>query len=372
MKIGIDARMLGEEQTGIGLYIKKLIENIIKFDKENEYVFFLRDDNYDSIDTSDLRFKKVLTNSKWYSFSEQTKFLFDILKERVDIMHFPSFNAPIFYFGKRVTTIHDMTPKYFPGHKMNSFIRRKAFAAVFKRSVIASKKIIAVSLYTKKEILSYYHVLPKKIEVIYEGVPYLKKHTPKSGLSKDEFFKKYGITTPYIFYSGVWKHHKNIIGLLNAFKIVLKKHHDLKLVLGGKEDEFYQEPREVIEKLKLKDNVITPGFIEHKDMGMFLENAEAFVLPSFVEGFGFGPLEALSHGTSVVVSGSGAMPEVLGDAAIYFDPKDPNDIAAKIESILEDQNLRARLLEKGKERLKRYDWESCALETIALYNSISK
>jgi glycosyltransferase involved in cell wall biosynthesis len=388
MKIGIDARMLGEEQTGIGLYIKNLIENIAKLDKEDEYILFLRKEQFDSFELPEKNFKKVLADYRWYSFSEQFYFLFKLYFENLDLVHFPSFNAPIFYFKKRITTIHDLTPKYFPGHKMNSFLRRFASNMVFLRSISGSRKIISVSEYTKKEILKFYKIKSEKIEVIYQGIPNANKNTTKATaqnhqvsddrqilgdfeskkIFKKNFLEKYKIRKPYIFYTGVWRNHKNIVGLVYAFERLREKYNkDILLVLGGKEDPFYPEVRKTWENLGLKDNIITPGFIKNEEMGIFLKNAEVFVLPSFVEGFGFGPLEALSYGTPVAVSDAGAMPEVLGESALYFDPNNNKDIAEKINKLLEDDGLRKALIEEGKKRLVNYTWISCTKNTLRLY-----
>ncbi len=366
MKIGIDARMLGEEQTGIGLYIKNLIENIAKVDDKNQYVLFLRKNNFDYKLPSE-NFKKVLADCSWYSFCEQTKFLFQIKKEKLDLMHFPHFNAPIFYFKNRITTIHDLTPKYFPGHKMNSFFRKKAFWLVFNASLKFSKNIIAVSEYTKNEIVSFSKKTKDKIHVVYQGIPYRKKDgwLPKE---KSEFKREFNIKKPYIFYSGVWRSHKNLVGLVKALFILRKKYKkDICLVLGGKEDKLYPEVRKTWEKLRLSKYIITPGFIDPKDMGDFLKNAEVFVLPSFLEGFGFGPLEALSYQTPCAVSETGALKESLGNAALFFDPQNPEDIAKKVNILLENKKIREKLIQNGKEVLKKYSWEECAKKTQKLY-----
>lgn len=369
MKIGIDARMYGKEQTGIGLYIENLIENIVKIDSENEYVLFLRKENFESFDVPMKNFKKVLVRGTWYSFAEQTIFLFQLLKENLDVAHFTSFNAPLFYFKKRITTIHDLTPKYFPGHKMGSIFRRVPFALVFARSIYGSKKIIAVSNYTKNEILKYYNVNPEKIEVVYQGIP--NKKGIKAKISKEAFLGKYKLSKPYIFYTGVWRNHKNIVGLIKAFHILKNRYKkEIFLVLGGKEDSFYPEVKREWETLCLEKDIIRPGFIKDNEIGLFLENARCFVLPSFVEGFGFGPLEALSFGTPVAVSDIPATREALGEAALYFDPKNPEDMAQKIRLVLDDEKLRSEIVLKGREMVKKYDWRACAKKTLNIYRSV--
>mgnify|MGYP001614201847 CR=1 FL=1 len=174
MKIGIDARMFGQKQTGIGIYIENLIKNILKLNNKNEYILFLKNPSNETIEC----FKKyknvktVLVSSAWYSWSEQLVFPWQIFKERVDLMHFPHFNVPVFCPVKFVVTIHDMTPKYFPGNKVGkSFFRRKIFDLVMGFALNKSEKVIAVSEFTKNEILKFYqNIKSEKIEVIYEGL----------------------------------------------------------------------------------------------------------------------------------------------------------------------------------------------------------
>jgi hypothetical protein len=183
MKIGIDARFFGPKDKGPGRYTQKLIENLEKIDKKNQYFIFLRKSRWNEYKATNSNFKKVLANYQWYGWKEQILFPFKIQKHKIDLMHFTHFNAPIFYRKDFIVTIHDLILRHFPTSRKNlrNFLfypfKNSMYKLAFKQAVKRAKKIIAVSRYTKKEILKYYpagdgtgKINPDKIKVIYEGV----------------------------------------------------------------------------------------------------------------------------------------------------------------------------------------------------------
>src|SRR3989338_51681 len=363
MRIGIDARMWGEKQTGIGLYIENLTRYLLKIDKQNQYILFFKKDFFDSLIFSEQNVRKVLADYHWYSYGEQLFFPRILKKEKLDIAPFPNFNAPIFYNGKKIVTIHDMTTHDFPGHKSNSGWRKFAFRRVFKNSIEKSDRVIAVSGATKNQIVENYNIADSKVKAIYSGLP---NKNYESGIKNYEKDSK-----PYIFFTGVWRKHKNIVNLIRAFAILKNKYkQNIQLVLGGQEDEFYNEPRKVLEKLKLGGYVIVSGFIPKNEMPMFFTNASVFVFPSFAEGFGFAPLEAMSYSVPCAVSDIPALRESCGEAALYFDPHSPENMASKIALLLNDENLRKDLIQKGLENIEKYDWIECARKTLWAYKSV--
>lgn len=372
MRIGIDARMYGPQQTGIGLYIKNLIKELLAIDQKNEYRIFLLEREYFNFPTTE-RARPVKVSASWYGWREQVILPLQFFKEKIDLMHFPHFNAPIFYSAPFVVTIHDLTPKYFPGKKVGaSALRRAAFELVLKHSLKKSRKIISVSEYTKNEILKYYPIDSDKIKIIYEGIPI--GNSQKAAV--DEIFdlkNKYGIKKPFIFYTGVWRNHKNLVGLIRAFDILVNKYNlDIELVLGGKEDPFYPEVRNEWEKLRLETRIICPGFISERELPLFYRAAEIFCIPSFVEGFGFVALEAMIAGTPVAASNAGSLPEIIGNAAAYFDPYDCRNIADVIFSIFDNPDFKNRLLQKGFEQIEKYDWRKMAEQTLEVYRNVLK
>lgn len=370
--IGIDARMYGYAQTGIGNYIRHLLEYIFKQDTRNNYIVFLMPAEYDSFVLPNKRIRKVRVSAKWYSWKEQLLFPFQLYKENLDLMHFTHFNSPILYFKKSIITIHDITPFFFPGHKMKSLIRKIGFRVVFLSSVKKATKIIAVSKNTKNDIIEYFKIKKNKIEVIYEGVDEQFKIISDSN-KIEKFKKKYNIIKPFIFYTGVWRNHKNLVGLIKAFGILKKKYQlDYQLILGGKEDPYYPEVRKTWEKLQLGKDIKRPGFIDQKDIPLFYNNAKVFIIPSFYEGFGLIGLEAMACGTPVISSNTTSLPEVFNKAAIYFNPNNSEEMAEKIKLVLNDKKLYNKLKEKGFQQIQKYSWQKMGIETMTLYRNILK
>lgn len=375
IRIGIDARMYGADQTGIGRYIAHITEELFRMDQVNHYRLFLLPHEYERYEAPNARVKKVKVTEPWYGPQEQISLPLRFLRERVDILHVPHFNAPIFYPGKLIVTIHDATQLYFPGPKsISQPLRRFAYNMVFGAAVRNASKVIAVSHFTKNEILNHFSVPEEKIEVIYEGLPSLAKREAQIANRSDEgnALRLALSDMPYILYVGVWRPHKNIVRLLEAFSILKKDPYfgSLKLVLAGKEDLRYPEVRESIARLGLASHVHMPGFMADEELANQYSHASAVVIPSLVEGFGFVGLEALHYGVPVAASRTGSLPEVLGEAALYFDPLDSSDIAGKIKSILTDEEVRGRLQDAAPQALSRYSWKEAAQKTFALYRDM--
>ncbi|OGF31487.1 hypothetical protein A2533_01195 [Candidatus Falkowbacteria bacterium RIFOXYD2_FULL_35_9] len=368
MKIAIDARMYGEKQTtGIGQYIKQITDNIFRIDEENEYIMFMREPEFSTYFPPSPRVKKILVTPRWYTYAEQFKLPFEFAKEKFDLIHYPHFNSPIFFRKKSVCTIHDVTPFLFPGHRMKSIIRRLGYRTVFAGTVNNAKKIITVSESTKNGIIKHFKIDSEKIKVIYEGVDERFKVTVENGIISS-VKKRYNITGPFILFVGVWRNHKNIEGLISAYEILKKKYHiRQKLVLAGQEDKDYSNIRTMIENSGYKDCIITPGFIESKDLPSLYSGADVFVIPSFIEGFGLIALEAQKCGCPVVASNITSLPEILADSAILFDPYNKNQMAEKIYTILDNKKLQQELREKGFQNVERFSWEKAARETIEVY-----
>ena len=183
MNIGIDARFFGAKDKGFGRYTEQLIRNLEKLDYKNQYFIFLRKDSWKEYQPKNpcladrqVNFKKILANYKWYGWKEQVLLPLKLRKYKLNLVHFTHFNVPIFYRGRFIVTIHDLTLRYFPTSKKNFKnlifypFKNLAYRVVFKHAIKNSEKIIAVSEYTKKDILRHYKINPEKINVIYEGV----------------------------------------------------------------------------------------------------------------------------------------------------------------------------------------------------------
>ncbi len=370
MKIGIDARFYGPKQTGPGRYVQKLVEGLEKNDKRNQYLIFLRKENWNEYVPQNPNFKKALADYPWYGIKEQVLMPFKIHQSKVDLMHFPHFNIPIFCTRPFVITIHDLILKRFPTRRASTlgpvkyWLKNMAYNMVISLAAKRAKKIIAISEFTKKDILKYFKVNPEKMEMIYEGVSDFSVKDSE-GIDKEIILDKYGIKKPYILYVGNSYPHKNLNRLILAFDKLRKEKKDLNLVLAGRKEYFYNRLEKEYGNFK---NVIFTDFVLDEDLPILYQNAELYVFPSLCEGFGLPPLEAMPHGLPVVSSNSSCLPEVLGKAAIYFDPYNIDDMTNKLRQVLNKKELKEELIQEGKKQIGKYSWDKMGRETVRVYN----
>ncbi len=367
-KIGIDARSYN--WTGIGRYLRNLVRELVVLDTKNEYTLFLDKEGYESFQTPNERIKKVLADIPHYSLSEQIKLPRFLKKEKFDLVHFPHFNMPLTYKDPFVVTIHDLTLSFFPGQKMTSLAHRVAYQSTIRHACKKAKHIIAVSKNTKKDLQQLLKISDEKISVIYEAVESDRYNTQVAPAKIEEVKKKYNIRKPYLMYIGVWRNHKNILGMLSGFAKILERGLDYQLVMTGKPDPHYPEVMQKIKELGIEKNVVLAGFVPEEELPVFLQGCDLFVFPSFYEGFGLPPLEAMATGCPVVASNTSCMPEILGDAAEYFDPYEPEDIARALEKVLRNRALSEELRRKGLERVKRFSWQAMAKSTLEVYKKV--
>lgn len=351
MKIAIDARMIN--MSGIGTYIQHLL-------KYNKYDVVLGDEK----ELGAYNVKNIIKfNSPIYGIKEQLKFPYKKLRElKPDILHIPHYNIPIFYRGKMIVTIHDLTHLIYKEFLPNNFAYLYAkfmLGLAIKKSV----KVITVSENTKNDIIKIFKTNPEKIEVIYNaaGNEFIKKD--KENIKY--LYKKYSIpkNKKIIMYVGNLKPHKNLERLLRAFSKINKK--DCYLLLVGKAFKKYNVLEKLEEDLKISNKVIHTGMVEQEELVDLYNLADLFVFPSLYEGFGIPILEALACGTPVICSNTSSLPEVGGDVVEYFNPLDVEEIKNTIERKLKDKNNI-----NYEKQLKKFDWEKSVKETKELYRKL--
>lgn len=375
MKIGVDCRFYSPKFTGIGRYTYEIVQRIIKINEKlvepYRIVLFFNAPEFVNFAESEY-VKKNLVNCRHYSLEEQTKFLFKLNDENLDLMHFTHFNVPILYRRPFVVTIHDLILHFFPGKKMNKFHHRLAYNLTLKCAAKRSKKIITVSNNTKDDIVQHLGVKSEKIEVVYNGVG--ENFQKEVNVAEcEQTLQKYGIlNVNFLLYTGVWRNHKNLIALLRAFSILRrKKAFHLKLVITGKPDPFYPEIKKTVKSLNLENDVVFTGLVDESELVHLYNGAVIYVFPSLYEGFGLPPLEAMRCGTPVAASRSSSIPEICGEeSALYFNPHDPQDIADKIEELYKDPAEQARLIELGFHRAGEFSWDKAAEKTFEIYKNI--
>lgn len=280
-----------------------------------------------------------------------------------DLMHVTSTQYPL-ALKKGVGTIHDMT-------LLHHYYKRSFFynaAPVYFRYVVRSclknaKAVIAVSNATKNEVIKLCRAnefAAKKIRVIYEGWEHLEPYEAK----------KTAINMKgYIFYLGSSRSHKNLVRLVQAFaKACGKIPAHIKLVVSGEKQFIQQLNRDLSNEIKKPgDRIFFTGFLEMEEVAAYYRNADCFILPSLMEGFGIPILESFYYNTPLLCSGISSMPEVAGDAALFFDPFSVDSIAEAIIKFYGDKNLGSSLAEKGQVQLRKFSWKTSSLETVDVY-----
>ncbi len=374
--IGIDARMFSDTFTGIGRCNFEITQRFFQqTDLPYKWVIFMNDPEYSRFkDTFPPHVRAVCVNAKHYSISEQTSFLFHLYKAKCDLLHFTHFNRPLLYRKPFIVTIHDTTISFYPGKKMNKWFHKLAYKKVIQSSVTNAKKVITVSRNTQNDVENLFHIPSQRIQTIYNGISHDFK--PASPLLHEAVKQKYGIPDTFLFYAGVWREHKNLVKLLHAFRRLVdiieaptgpRYLKNIKLVLTGKPDFYYQEIPQTIHRLKLQNRVITPGLVPAEDLQYLYSAADVFVFPSLYEGFGIPPLEAMQSHTPVCASRISCIPEICGDAVAYFDPHDEKDMARVILQVLTQEELRKSLIEKGIKRLHSFSWDKTTQEILKIY-----
>lgn len=351
------------ECSGIGRCYEFLIKELPKREEvEKIYttINIAKKKNFEEKIKNDQKIIPIYLNYKYFSpqeFFSKGKVLKE-LESKVDLFHFLQVNLPLYLPKKFTVTIHDLEPL----QRKNAFLKRKVFKFYFQRALKKTTKIITVSNTTKKEILKIQSGVEEKIKIIYPSIDEKFLETKKE--------TKRLVSDKYILYVGNRKEHKNLGNLIRAFKIVKEKYQNLKLVIAGNRFVEKDEVDILKKELHLENEIIEFVSPSDKEIINLYLNAEILVLPSFYEGFGLTPLEAISCDCSAITSNIPVLKEVLGEKIACFNPYSVEDIAEKISSVLEDENKKKELLSIGKERLKNFDKEKIIEEYLKYFKEI--
>lgn len=365
MTIGIEAeRANNRTKTGVEHYAKQLILHLAEIDSVNEYILLLRSTPEDWFFKLPKNFKvKVIP---FPIFWTQIRISWEMLWHPVDVLMIPASALPIIHPRRSIVTIHDVAWKYFP-ESFTGFMRWFLEWST-KFAVRNASQIIAVSESTKKDLVKFYKVDEKKINVIHHGFSSADENVAQAlGLPKSqEAGHGPALQEPYILFLSTLQPRKNLEGLIEAFADLKKENPEIphKLVVVGRPGWKFEKILEDINRNK--DIVIYLGHVSDDERFDILTKADLLVLPSFYEGFGMQILEAFEQNVPVATSKVSSMPEVAGEAAVYFDPHRKDEIKNAIKSVLMDKSLADRLREKGKERQKEFSWEKCAKETVKI------
>jgi glycosyltransferase involved in cell wall biosynthesis len=289
-------------------------------------------------------------------------------KNPIDIFH-TQYIAP-FWFPrniKLVLTIHDISFNLFPEHikKTDLFFLK----TLIPRSIRRADKIITVSASERKNIIDFYKISPEKVDFTHNGVDYGRFNRKYSEHEYGSIREKYSLPEKFLLYIGTLQPRKNIPVLIGAMKKM-----DAKLVIAGDRNarNFDKNIDVAIEKNSLRDKVIFTGWVDENDKPSLLQMASCFIFPSLYEGFGIPLVEAMAAGTPVVCSDIATFREVAGDAALFCNPQDSADFREKIKDILDDEQLKVDLINKGLRMAKEYSWERAAEKTLLIYEKTKK
>jgi glycosyltransferase involved in cell wall biosynthesis len=369
MRIAIDARKLRD--FGIGTYLRNILIELSRLDRETDYVVLCRPDDVESGDVLGRNFRMVPENAGNYSIAEQYRIPLALARERVRLVHEPHYVLPPLVRCRSVVTIHDcihlMFPQYLPGKLAYVYAKGSMWAAAHK-----ADRILTVSEASKRDILRFFDVAPDKVEVIYNAIDE-RFLSPANTERMDLVRQRYQLDHPFVLYVGNIKPHKNIERLIDAFGRARSQcGGDLKLVIIGDEISKYPALRQSVHKHKLDKHVRFLGFQPMETLAAVYRLARAFVFPSLYEGFGLPPLEAMACGTPVVTSNVSSLPEIAGGAALLVDPYDANAIAGGIVQAVTDDALRADLIASGLDRARSFSWTQSVRKIHEIYMQVAK
>lgn len=362
--IVIDARI---RRASTGRPLDRLVEQLQDIDNFHRYTILVQPD-----DPWKMRAKNFHTVPCPYpQFSlnplHQLGYARLLYGLRPDLVHFGMTQQPLLYFGNIVTMTHDLT--------MFKFIRRGTtpmpvyrfkiglYKFLVRWSHMKSKRITVPTQWVADEVAKFQPSTKKKLVVTYES-----GELPKTGAAKKP--AAVGKDDKFIMYLGTAFPHKNLSRLVEGFGILHEKHSDLKLVLVGKTEKHYEELEQKVQSLPYAKDIIITGFLPDEEAKWLYEHCQAYVFASLAEGFGLPVLEAMGYKAPVVSSNASCLPEVYGNAAHYFDPLDPKDLAAKVEDVLNDKKLRDSLVKNGQEQIKKYSWRKFTEETLIVYKEL--
>jgi glycosyltransferase involved in cell wall biosynthesis len=349
--ICIDSRML--HSAGIGTYLKELISNLKNLDFK---IFLIVTSKLLKEEKELLKdFEIIILNANIYSIKEQLLLPFKIPK--CDLFFSPHFNIPIFWIRakKRVVTIHDVYHLAF--FSKLSFFEKIYAKFVIGKAIKLSDKIITVSNFSKDEILKYTKAERSNICVIYNGINFnFFREIDDLNLIKN-IKEKYDLPSNYFLFVGNLKPHKNLLNLIKAFEDFVKENPTYYLVVVGKNNNLknsfdIHKAIENNENLQSKIKII--GNATNQELLILYQLAKALVFPSYYEGFGYPPLEAMAMSCPVIASNTASIPEICKDGAVYIDPYEYKTIFLAMQNITKDENLKKELIIKGKETVKSY------------------
>jgi glycosyltransferase involved in cell wall biosynthesis len=382
-KILIDCTSLRDKPSGVGFYTYKLIEALHKIQKENDFSLGI----YCQPSMKQWLIGNINFPEKLQQYSPFYRFPFPVTITNLLAQYFPSFlNSYDYLFDKpnlihgtdhyvypckdtkRVMTIHDLTFLKYPIYS-NSIV--KTYTKRIKKCLEWTDLIITFSNNSKQDIMRYLGVKEDKIYITSEASRYPANFLNQETIKKLKSSINYNFEIPYLLFVSTLEPRKNLVNLVRAFNL-LKQEYKIphNLILIGKKGWDYSQIFKTINRSIFRDSIYYLEYLPDELVALYYTQADIFVYPSFYEGFGLPVLESMTLGCPVVTSNTSCLPEVAGDAAYFINPNDPTSIAYGINKVINDNQLRQNLIDKGKKRAASFSWEKTAQQTINAYQQI--
>ena len=354
--IAIDARKI---KSSTGRYVYELIRQLEKLDTHNTYKILVLAAEADYYKPLSPNFEVVVADFKHYTFAEQIGFNLFLRRLKPDLVHFYMPQQPLLYTRPAITTVHDLNLLRVTENDMGPLelvVKKAIFAMLLAVVAHRTKHIITPTQFTKDDLVHWAHIKPQKVSVTHLGVRIPKKTTAVAEYHDKQFLVHLGRGEPY----------KNNRRMIEAHQELLRTNSELRLVIVGAIDDLRRADMQWVEKNDYK-NVDFVGWLSDEEAAWLYKHAVAYIAPSYMEGFGLPALEAMAQGTPVVSSNTTCSPEVLGEAAHYFNPYDTADMVRAIRDVMTNPDLRKQLVAHGQSQIKKYSWRKMAEQTYAIY-----
>jgi glycosyltransferase involved in cell wall biosynthesis len=364
MRIGIDARLVYYNQAGIGQYILQLTKALASICDLDEFILLQSRKDKTTV-TGHPQFKRISLWTPSHHRLEQWSLRIEIARLGLDLLHSPDFIPPLHRNCRSVITIHDLAFLLYPHFLTKESAR---YYSQIDQAVRSTDHIIAVSHATKQDTVRLLGVPERKIAVIHEAANPIYRQIDQQE-AKRQVADSYGVDGDYILFVSTIEPRKNLLTLLQAYRQLLDDYkRGEKLVLAGAKGWLSEEVFATMERLKLENDILFLGRVPSEALLYLYNAARLLVHPSFYEGFGLPPLEAMTCGTPVIVSNVSALPEVVGDAGLLIDPNDVDELAVTMWRVLTDSRLRQCMISKGLKQAALFSWERAARETMEVYH----
>ncbi len=368
----LDVSAAVHRRAGLGRYAESLARALHPLAPEEMALFFNRESGVEPL--SGLEAQPTRTVALGYKpwrmivlAAQGAGLGFDRFFPDARLFHATEHLLPPFHHLPTVLTVHDLIFRHLPQHhkRLNRWYLNLAMPLYVRRAT----HLIAVSEATRRDLMAAYGVPAEKITVIYEAAD--PRFGPRDALEQQTIRANYGLPPAYFLYLGTIEPRKNLLRLLRAWEPLYLAGEAPPLVIVGKRGWLSEPFFEAVERSPAREGLILTGYVLDDDLPALIAAATAFVFPSLYEGFGLPPLEAMACGTPVLCSDRSSLPEVVGDAALLFDPTDEEAIRAAMRRIWADEALREALRRRGMARAERFSWRRTAEETLRLYRRLA-